>query len=98
MAQRTPIAPHYIFAIAEPLIGLEFLFYNFVAPCGPVGHSESESPSSRFRYVIFAWQNIGIASGNGCEITYHLLILFGTISLSVLDLSPPSMIWKHTGQ
>jgi len=82
------MTPHYILTIARPLIGLGFLFFNFVASCGPAGYSESESPSSRFRYVIFGWQNIDIVSGIGCEITYHPLILLGTISLMVLDFLP----------
>jgi hypothetical protein len=92
------MTPHYILAIAGPLIGLGLLFFNFVASCGPVGYSEGESPPSGFRYVILEWQNIGIAYGDGCEITYHPLILFGSIALVGAGLLSFSMIWKHTRQ
>jgi hypothetical protein len=81
MAQRAPATPHYILAITGPLIGVGLLFFNFVASCGPVGYSAGESPPGGSRYVILEWQNIGIAYGNGCEITYHPSILFGGIAL-----------------
>jgi hypothetical protein len=98
MAQRAPATPYYILAISGPLIGAGLLFFNFVVSCGPVGYSADESPPRGFRYVILEWQNIGIAYGNGCEITYHPSILLGGIALIGAGILSLSVIWKHTGQ
>jgi hypothetical protein len=98
MVQRVPTTPHYILAIAGPLIGLGLLFFNFVVSCVPGGYPAGESPPRGFRYVILEWQNIGIAYGNGCEITYHPIILFGGIALICAGLLSLSIIWINTGQ
>lgn len=98
MAWRIPTTPHYVLAIVGPPAGFGLLLVNFVVSCGPVGYPPGESPPRGFRYVILEWQNIGIAYGNGCEITYHSIVLFGGIALVGAGLLSLSIIWKHTEQ
>ncbi|QIO25541.1 hypothetical protein [Haloarcula sp. JP-L23] len=98
MAQGAPATTHYILAIAGPLIGVGLLFFNFVASCGPVGYSAGEPPPRGFRYGILKWKNIGIAYGNGCEITYHPIVLFGGIALIGTGILSFSVIWRYIRQ
>lgn len=98
MAQRAPTTPHHVLAIVGPLVGFVLLLVNFVVSCGPVGYPPGEAPPRGFRYVILGWQSVGIAYGNGCEITYHPIILFGRVTLISAGLLSLSIIRKHTQQ
>lgn len=89
---------YYVLLIAGPVIGLGLLLFNFVVSCGPGGYGPEQSPPRGFQHLVIEWQKVGIAYGNGCEVAYPPVILFGGLALICAGFVSFVTLWRKTEQ
>lgn len=93
MSDRSLSSLKYVLVVAGPLLGIGLLLFNFVVSCGPSGYPSGEMPRGVHR-IILDWHRVGIGYGNGCEITYHPVVLFGGFTLIGAGIISFTIVWR----
>lgn len=91
---RPPSTLNHVLVVAGPLVGVGSLLFGFSISCGPGGYPPGETPRG-FHRVVFDWYRVGIAYGNGCEFTYHPLVLLAGIALVGAGVASFAAVWRY---